>query len=73
MKTLPASKLAESLDLEPTDAAYYEYIIDSFVNGVKPQAFKLFQKMDMHNKETFSHYCEQNRPDVLGYLFRRLM
>jgi hypothetical protein len=73
MKTLPASKLAKSLDLEPTDAAYYEYIIDSFVNGVKPQAFKLFQKMDMHNKEAFSRYCEQNRPDVLGYLFRRLM
>jgi len=57
MKTYPANVLAEQYELEPaTKESFFEYIIDSNVNGQNSQMTKLFNQMDLNDKSMFIDY-----------------
>lgn len=74
MKTLPASKLAEKLEFEPTEKAYFDYIIKSYEIGQSDQVEKLFDRMEMHNKENFIGRCKlDNEIEILATLLKRKM
>lgn len=73
MKIYPASKLAEMYELEnQTDEGFYNYIIESFDNGQKKQALKLYKQQEEYNKYAFALYLESlERVDILSYLLRQ--
>lgn len=74
MKTLPAPKLAEELELEPTETAYFNYIIKSYENGQNDQVEELFDRMETHNKVNFIGRCQlNNKVDILTTLLIRKM
>ena len=53
-----AEDLAKQYDFS-TDADYFQYIIDSVINGQRSQAKKLFLAMDDYDKERFLiDYCK---------------
>lgn len=51
MKT--AEKLALSLELGENPADYYNYIVESFVNGQKTQCIDLYKRMVKKDKINF--------------------
>ena len=51
MKT--AEKLALSLELGENPADYYNYIVESFVNGQKTQCVDLYKRMVKKDRITF--------------------
>jgi hypothetical protein len=74
MKRLPASKLAESLDLEPNEIAYFDYIILSDQNGQMGQVKRLFDQMNEHSQMLCIGYlndCEQY--DLITYITYHLI
>lgn len=48
-----ADKLAEELELGTTPVDYFNYIIDSLVNGQRSQVRELFNQMHKEDKKVF--------------------
>jgi len=52
-----AEELAQEYDFT-YDYEYYDYIIDSYINGQKQQMFNLFNNLDNESKKAFFEYLD---------------
>ena len=55
-----AEKLAKELELGEYPVNYYDYIVESFVNGQKTQCVNLFKRMIKSDRITFlTNYLDE--------------
>lgn len=74
MKILPANQLARKFEVGTTEKDYFKYIIKSGENGQYRQVYDLFDRMELHNKETFIHYLQQkNEIEILRQIAIHLL
>lgn len=60
-QTYPANVLARKYEVGTTRQDYWEYLILSEENGQIRQLHQLFDKMNMHDKHDFIHWCQINK------------
>ena len=67
-----ADKLALEYDFEH-DYEYYDYIIDSYINGQNKQVLDLFSKLDVNGKKEFIKYLNDSEyrqtQDIIDLIF----
>jgi len=63
--------LAKELDFN-TEVEYFNYIVDSYINGQKQQVNELFNDMRKDDKRDFLEHVRINCPDYYSYFVNLL-
>lgn len=69
-----AETLAKEYELEGTDAVdFYNYIVESYVNGQRKQAVRLYTEMKSEDRRRFCRQLEmEQNAEVLAFLLSSL-